>query len=169
MTEDSKRSLVSLHRHLHAQVIERLLEFYSALTSLDLAVARSRWATYEAALDAHATAEERVIFPACEGLDLPVKASVDILERDHDLIRSSSEKIGGLLDALDALPEAQRRQHLVRGMDPLVRLHRVLEHHGLRENDLLYPLAQERLSETERAPLYAALLNTAPLTERQGS
>lgn len=137
--------LPSVHARRHAEVIAACLDFTEALTTLDMARSRAAWSAFLARFEAHARVEEGSIFPACAALALPPKADLAMLARDHALLGQTIDDIDALLDALDTLDAAARRAWLVRHLDPLVRLHRTLEHHGEREDRLFYPLAAAAL------------------------
>jgi hemerythrin superfamily protein len=158
-THAHTQTLTELHAPLHQAVIDTFLHFVATLTTLDLDDAHLAWASFQHTLSTHVLAEETQIFPAGAHIELPPKASIEILERDHALILQTSTKIQDLLQTLTSASIPSRRPILARSLDPLVRLHRTLEHHGQRENELLYPLLDLHLSLSERQRLLGILQN----------
>ncbi len=157
LQRDADTDLCTLHARLHAAVIGDYLVFAATLTTLDLAAAGADWRYFRARFDAHAHAEENVVFPACAGLALPPKSDLAMLARDHALLRQTIDDIDALMVELDAVDVDSRRALLVRHLDPLVRMHRTLEHHGEREDHLFYPRAQAELDAPTRERLVIAL------------
>ncbi|MCC6624166.1 MAG: hypothetical protein IT385_23145 [Deltaproteobacteria bacterium] len=148
--------LPRVHARAHEAVIEACLAFAEALTTLDLARARAAWEAFLARFGAHADVEEGLVFPAATGLELPPKADLAMLARDHALLRQVISDLAALLDLLDATRPEARRALLVRHLDPVVRLHRALEHHGEREDRLFYPRAAALLPPEVSRALVAA-------------
>jgi hemerythrin-like domain-containing protein len=106
----------------------------------DAAAAARSWAAFASLLERHIADEDELIRPihqaACEAEPAPRGGSVDIVDRDHDKLRRHLEEIGRQLAALTSRTEPAAFLALLDRQKVLVDL---LEHHDLRETDLVYP------------------------------
>ena len=146
--------LTALNAALHADLEEGLLTTLDALTALDLPAAQERWGAFVGALERHKAVEDDVVFLRYAELG-PFErgGSPELLDADH---RSLDKVLGTCHEALAALegtPETGRRRAMVHSLEVFLRLRRVLEHHGLREERMCYPRLDARLSVEEQQEL----------------
>lgn len=140
-------ALSDLNQEIHDTLEDRLLSFYEALTALDLAAARERWAGWKRSFRAHLETEEAELMsrlPALVAEHVPQNPTLaKQVDGDHTILERTIAKIDA---ALASQPEDDRRA-LVRELDTYLLLRRVLEHHTLRECRHAYPLLEAHLDE----------------------
>lgn len=132
------RQLASDHAHL-----EQLFGAVTAgLRGGEPDSLRARWLELDHALECHLTTEEELILP---GFAQAFPSSAARLRQEHHDIRAALVQLGVDLD-LHELSSASA-----------ARLIRALRMHAHYEDDVLYPWAEQHLTELERPPLLARL------------
>ncbi len=154
-----KISLTLVNTAFHEAIDAALVDTYEALLALDLDAARTRWRRLNEGLAAHMEVEERLVFPRWEALEeRPPRSPADLYTRDHELVRRRLRDVSGVMAELALMAPEGRRRFLAQQLEPLVRLRGVLEHHGGREDEQLYPWLEARLPTATVAELSQALL-----------
>ena len=147
-------ALESFMEH-HARLNALFQAHQEALVGLEIARAQEALAAYRAALLEHMAFEEKQILPIYEKLPRIRGSGVEFFTGEH-------EKIRALLDAVRAIVEPLRaddpgvRARVVAAFDRSAVLKSLLEHHDLREGQLLYPRLAETLTPDEARALNQA-------------
>jgi len=182
------------YRYVHKGMLRELARLEAMAQELDEASLAEQGRPFrraarfaQAMIKNHALGEERVIFPALKALfrkalppgisRLPKLAgdfeeaagSVQALvEADH---RAAEELAGQLAAAAVRLMEtedaAERASLLRSSLRQAIALHAILSRHFQKENDLLLPLAQSRLSSQEQDDLMRQVEQALPLSDEQ--
>jgi hypothetical protein len=159
---DPFAEFVALHRAHHARLEELLLQCIEGLMAVDLAVARARFDVFARELEQGLALEDDVIMPAYRGLPTHApQGRPDVVEGDHVILRRSLTATQELLDALEALAPEHRRRAIAVHLPTVHRLLGVLEHHGAREDQHVYPATAPTLT---TAALQAATATLQALT-----
>jgi uncharacterized protein (DUF2249 family)/hemerythrin-like domain-containing protein len=103
------------------------------VANADFAVARERFAEFTCGLDRHIEAEEQILFPDFERRTGMKSGPTVVMRAEHIEIRKWMAAAAAALDAQD--PAGFR--------DALGQLRDVLEGHNLKEEQILYPMADE--------------------------
>ena len=153
MTEPDVRELMTRHRLLDAL----LLEHRTALVGLELDRARERLEAFAATLLAHMEHEEREVLPRYAALPRVRGGGVELFSGEHDKLKKLLADLRERASALDARAPGVRGA-IVALFDRTALFVGLLEHHDIREGELLYPRLQEALSPEERR----AILDSDP-------
>lgn len=155
---DDAGPITRLNARIHAAWDERLLQGIEALTALRLEEAREHLTLLAAELQAHAAREEAFILPKYERIGtFPRGASLEILDGDHRMLDKLAARAVAIVERLFEAPREDLRRQVVLHLDAFLRLRSVLEHHTLRETELMYPVLDDALDEDELRAALAAL------------
>ncbi|MFO0747583.1 MAG: hypothetical protein U1F43_18235 [Myxococcota bacterium] len=131
-------ALVVANQAAHARFLAALEEALVALTTLDLARATDAWSRLGAALARHERVEAELL-----ALQLDVVAprggGAALVVAEHRRLDLLHAEATATIAGLEAVPDDARRLAMVRGLDELLRVRHLLEHHGQREDDIVYP------------------------------
>ena len=153
-TTPSLKHLKRTHREL-AGLFRR---HQKSLLAGELSQARIRWKIYEMGLRAHLKEEEDILFPLYRQRAVPAPrgGSPDFFTGEHQKIR---EWLGRLRLRVDRLIGGPRKfQALIQLLDDEAFFKKYLEHHGLREDRILYP-ALDRLTTPKEKQALGRLLS----------
>jgi hemerythrin superfamily protein len=148
MATTSLKGLMEHHKALDAL----LLEHQEALVGLEIERARERFETFREALLAHMRHEDERILPRYALLPRVRGGGVELFSGEHRKIRELLDEVSGLVRALDRRAPSARRE-VVHAFDRTALLKGLLEHHDLREGQILYPRLDEATSEEEKRAL----------------
>ncbi len=110
--------------------------------------AAGRFATFAESLDRHIEAEEQVLFPVFEGMTGTSTGPTQVMRWEHQQIREWMRRISAALAGEAAVAAA----------DALGGLTEVLTSHNVKEEQMLYPMADSAVgSDAEREALVARL------------
>lgn len=135
--KDMEGGLAAYFEQDHRDCDARWADVEELLDAADIDLAHAAWQKYDASLRRHIAMEEKVLFPAFEAKSGAAGASpVAIMKMEHQQMVRLLEQIGGAMDAgnADAAMDAG---------DTLLML---TQQHNAKEEELLYPLAQELLA-----------------------
>jgi hemerythrin superfamily protein len=149
-------TLMTLMDH-HERLDALFAEHREALVGLDLDRAKERLEVWSRALFAHMEHEEKKILPRYALLPKVRGGGVDFFLGEHQRLRERIAEVKERLDPLDPTTPGLKTR-VVDLFDRLALLRGILEHHDLRERQLLYPRLDEATTEDERR----ALLEGAP-------
>lgn len=142
------QSTRALLEAVHAPLGRALKSLQFALMDRNLGQAQGALASLEAQLRRHMQAEEAILLPAYEkAVPTPPRGGApSLFLAEHDKLR---RLIKQLMQKLDAYPEAQPLTHdealgLMEAVHPLKQ---VMHHHEMREEKILGPNLDEKLSE----------------------
>jgi iron-sulfur cluster repair protein YtfE (RIC family) len=106
-----------------------------ALNQGDAETGRSAWTEFEAAMIRHFTMEEEVLFPAFEQATGMSQGPTAVMRMEHEQMKGLMKQISAALDAND-FDEA---------MDQGDTLLMVIQQHNVKEEGVLYPMAENTL------------------------
>ncbi|MCA9516485.1 MAG: hypothetical protein KC635_16205 [Myxococcales bacterium] len=148
-------ALVAVHAAVHDDLEARWWRSAEALTALHLADAKVRWADFAAALARHAEREDADVLPPFFAAGEPPRgASREIMAGEHERLVALAGDTGRALG--DVPDEGATRREAIDVLDQMLRVKHLLEHHGIREQELVYPRL-EGLGDEVRARVLAAL------------
>lgn len=157
-------SLTEVNARAHAALDEQALSFLEAVTAMELPEARRRFEAFRASLAAHLSFEDERVLPAIARVHAEHGAPGDLLPKhldgDHRILERTLRKADAALERLAS--GGGGRREMVRELDGLLLLRRVLEHHDERETRLGYPLLDHHLDEDTAASLRAGLEGATP-------
>lgn len=150
-------SLTELNGRIHAWLDDLLLEHLEALVALNLTEARRLWQRFAEALLKHAEVEDSVALPVYERLGaFPEGGQPSLLAAEHKGIERMLKTLTRRLEALSPTDPALRRKVVV-GLDRYMLFRHLIEHHTLREQNIFYPLLDEKARADEKARIAQAL------------
>ncbi|MGV6852505.1 MAG: hypothetical protein ACWA5R_10065 [bacterium] len=106
-----------------------------ALTELNIETALKHFKDFETDLSQHMQAEEQHIQPLIKQHENNLARQV---EGDHKILLKFVAKCDAFLHKLHQTPLAEQRLLMVQNLDAFIRLRAILEHHTIRENELVY-------------------------------
>ena len=156
---DEASQLLSFHRTLHQTLLDGLERGLVAAVALDFPQAARCFGAVAQTVTAHRRDEEAALAELSEH-EPPRGAGQALIVAEHDKLDALLATALATLDALSGLAELPldaQRLALVRHLDTLLRVKHLLEHHTLRENEILYPHLLIHLPEAKRQVLEHAL------------
>lgn len=155
---DEAPPLLARHRALHQALLDRLDHGLVAAIGLDFIHATNLFAAVATAVKTHRIDEEAALDVLAD--EPPRGAGRTLIVAEHDKLDALLATACATLEALSHLgdmPLDAQRLALVRHLDTLLRAKHVLEHHTLRENEILYPHFVAHLPATTRCALEQAI------------
>jgi len=151
---------------VHEELDRRLRAHRVRVMDRDGAEALRTWDAFARLLERHIADEEALVLPAYAELcrvDPPARGGApEIVDRDHDKLRSHLHEIGSRLQALVGAAGAEPFLALLDRQKILVDL---LEHHDLRETQLVYPHLLERIDSQCAERIRARLADSLTVSE----
>ena len=155
-------TLADLNGHIHAWLDEWLLRHLEALTALDLEVTKHLWRKFADALIAHAQVEDSVALPVYERLgNFPEGGQPSLFDAEHKGIERMLRSLAQRLESLSPNDPSLRRRIVV-NLDRYMLFRHLIEHHTLREQNIFYPLLDEKVEADEKERIKEALQNAMP-------
>lgn len=134
---DIESSLTEFFEQDHRDCDARWVDVEELLDTADIEVARSAWQKYDAAMHRHLAMEEEVLFPAFDAKSgMAGGGPVAVMKMEHQQMRGLLEQIGEAIEAGNA-EEA---------MDIGDTLLMLIQQHNVKEEGMLYPMAENLLS-----------------------
>ncbi len=134
---DIETSLTEFFEQDHRDCDARWVDVEELLDTADIEVARSAWQKYDAAMHRHLAMEEEVLFPAFDAKSgMAGGGPVAVMKMEHQQMRGLLEQIGEAIEAGNA-EEA---------MDIGDTLLMLIQQHNVKEEGMLYPMAENLLS-----------------------
>lgn len=150
----SSYSFVSL-LEVHGQLEELFLQHQEALLALDIPRARALLERYERALIVHMRDEDELLLPLYEQAGEAPRGPAELFTGEHEKIRRQVTRFFALVDELALAPTPRGVVALITDQALFKGL---MEHHDLRERELLYPTLDRAVpDEGERAQLLARM------------
>lgn len=157
--------LTDLNGKIHALLDELLLRHLEALTALKLNEARKVWGKFANGLLSHARAEDEVALPIYSRLGIfPEGGKPSLFDAEHKGIERMLKSLTQLLDELSPNEPSLRRK-VVTSLDKYMLLRHLIEHHTLREQNIFYPILDEKASDDEKQKVSKALKEATPVIE----
>lgn len=162
----TEKSLTELNGSIHAWLDDLLLRHLEALTDLNLAEARTIWQKFADALLNHAEAEDALALPVYEQLgNFPEGGQPFLFSAEHKGIERMLRSLTQRLENLSPNDPLLRRKVVV-GLDKYMLFRHLIEHHTLREQNIFYPLLDEKASSDEKERIADALKAAQARAER---
>lgn len=118
--------------------------FLEALTALNFTAANDHWHSFKHALAKHIEFEEAHIEPLVKKWE---NNTLKLIQSDHLILNRLMPKLD---HALGEIRKAdQPRTKLVKLLNDFIKMRNVLEHHDLREMEVLYPLLDTELEKKQ--------------------
>ncbi|MDP7061369.1 MAG: hypothetical protein QF489_00350 [Planctomycetota bacterium] len=135
----------------HAELTARLNQHLQAVVVGDLQGARSSFRSFAALLQAHSLAEDRVLIPVFQELELETNGcSIEILDKEHRKLRrllaDAFERV--FAEGADLTPAIR-----LSWIEDTRMLKEVLEHHDVRERAAFNPAFDQALDQAEASAL----------------
>lgn len=142
-------TLAEITTRYHRDLDELLWGHQEALLLRDLPLARGYFSLFRAAMEAHLEAENRLLLPLAESLELKGQWPISLYRHEHEKIR---QLLGRVADQLAVLPEQgrQARRALLSLLEYQRTVKNVIEHHEQREEKGLLPELDGVLSDARR-------------------
>jgi len=146
----------------HARFIETLEDALVAFTALDGEAALRSWAELARRIGAHQVVEEELlgVVATHEGTAPPRGGATALVIAEHRQLDKLHALATQRIELVHAAPIESRRLAMVRGLDDLLRFRHLLEHHGLREERIVYPHVAVALPHELRAGFAERLART---------
>jgi len=134
-------TLVTANQIAHARFIAALERALVSLTELDTERARDAWNELGTLLAAHQLIEEELLAHAVAYSDAtsPRGGAPSLILAEHRRLDQVHGIAAVKIAVLDRTPITERRLATVRALDDFLRLRHLLEHHGAREDQIVYP------------------------------
>jgi iron-sulfur cluster repair protein YtfE (RIC family) len=140
---------------VHGQLEELFLQHQEALVALDIPRARALLERYRRALEVHMRDEDELLLPLYERAGAAPRGPVELFSGEHEKIRRQLTRFFSLLDEL---AQAVTPRGVVALITDQALFKGLMEHHDLRERELLYPTLDRAVeSPDERATWLARL------------
>lgn len=150
-------SLTELNGHIHAWLDDLLLQHLEALTALDLTKANDLWQKFSDGLLKHAQAEDEFALPVYERLGkFPEGGHPSMFHAEHKGIERMLNSLTKRLKSFSPT-ELSLRHKIVVNLDKYVLFRHLIEHHTLREQNIFYPILDEKANGNEKASIAKAL------------
>ncbi|MFN3421565.1 MAG: hemerythrin domain-containing protein, partial [Armatimonadota bacterium] len=164
-----KRSLTELNGSIHAWLDDLLLRHLEALTDLNLAEARAIWQKFADALLNHSEAEDEIALPVYEQLgNFPEGGQPSLFFAEHKGIERMLNSLTQRLENLSPNDPFLRRKVVI-GLDKYMLFRHLIEHHTLREQNIFYPILDEKAIRDEKERIANTLKAAWEKAERTGS
>ncbi|MGQ9463988.1 MAG: hypothetical protein ACUVTP_13075 [Candidatus Fervidibacter sp.] len=160
--------LTDLNGKIHALLDGLLLRCLEALTALRLDEAKEVWGKFANALLSHARAEDEVALPIYSRLGIfPEGGKPPLFDAEHKGIERMLKSLTQLLDELSPNEPSLRRK-VVTSLDKYMLFRYLIEHHTLREQNIFYPILDEKASDDDKRNVSKALKEATPVIEGDG-
>lgn len=133
--------IVAANSAAHAAFITTFESALAAFTALDCATASAQWGELAAQIAAHQAVEEELLAALAAYPDLasPRGGATSLVLAEHQRLDHLHTVAAQQIAAVGATPLEARRLAMVRVLDDVLRFRHLLEHHGLREEQIVYP------------------------------
>jgi hemerythrin-like domain-containing protein len=140
--------------HVHAGLDAIFRAHQEALVRMQIDVARERLAEFEAAIRVHIRVEEALLLPVYRRAGPIPGGAPELYLTEHRKMLEYLERFRETLSRLTpALPDLPRE--IIALLDHEALFKHLMEHHDLREHNLLYPTCDRVTGEEERRELLA--------------
>ncbi len=144
-------SFLSLLR-LHEQLTELFLTHQEALLALDVNLALSRLQQFEQELRAHMQVEEELLLPVYSRAGQIPGGPIVFFTGEHRKMLEFLARFTETLQQLKTKP-ANLPREIIKLFDVEAMFKHLMEHHDLREQNILYPTLDKVTTESEREEL----------------
>lgn len=138
--------------HLHERLTELFLLHQEALLLLDMALAQSRLRQFEIELQAHMRVEEELLLPVYSRAGRIPGGPIEFFTGEHKRMLEFLARFDEKVTQLQNKP-ADLHRKIIELFDVEATFKHLMQHHDLREQNILYPTLDRITSETEREEL----------------
>lgn len=138
----------------HERADDLFLQHQEALMEMDMPRAHARLLAYQQALEAHMEAEEKLLLPVYERAGRIPGGPPEFFSGEHRRMREFLVRIYDMLHAMD--PGRPDRRRVIALFDHEAAYKHLVEHHDLREKNILYPALDRVTHAEERAVMLQA-------------
>jgi hemerythrin-like domain-containing protein len=149
-------SLLEIHEHLN----EMLLLHQEALLVLDVGLALERLKQFELELRAHMRVEEDLLLPVYARAGRIQGGPIEFYTGEHKRMLEFLARFTENLEALRANP-ANLKRGILKLFDEQALFKQLMQHHDMREQNILYPTLDKVTSEEERRDLLSRCRDVA--------
>jgi hemerythrin-like domain-containing protein len=142
---------------VHERLNEMFQKHQEALLEQDIAQARERLLAYERALLMHMRVEEDVLLPIYVRAGAIPGGPLELFLGEHRKMREFLQRFMATLAELETDPPDLKRR-IIRLFDEQTMFKHLVEHHDLREQNILYPTLDRLTTEAERRDLLGRCL-----------
>jgi len=132
---------------VHGALDELFLQHQEALVALDVPRARALLERYERALLAHMRDEDELLLPLYERAGAAPRGPAELFSGEHEKIK---RQLARFFVRLDELAQAVSPRGVVALITDQALYKGLMEHHDLRERELLYPTLDRAVPSEER-------------------
>lgn len=145
----------------HRALQKLILLHQQSLVSWKLEEAQGFLGDFEQELKKHIRVEDDLLFPLyCEMAPHPAGGAPEFFEIEHQKILWYLQRLSEKLNHLLSLPDSSERcLLLIAIIEEESRFKHLMEHHELREENIMYPLLDRRLDPEKREEVLATLRN----------
>lgn len=134
---DIESGLAAFFEQDHRDCDARWVDVEELLDTLDVEAARLAWQKFNAGMRRHIAMEEEVLFPALESAtSMGGSGPTAMMRMEHQQMR-------GLLDQIESAMESGDAEQAMDIGDTLLML---VQQHNIKEEDMLYPMAENVLA-----------------------
>ncbi len=139
--------IVAVNSAAHAGFVATFEAALVAFTALDCEAARLAWHALAEQVSAHQAVEEELLAVLATYTDAPAPrgGATALVLAEHRRLDQLHAIAAQQIAVVQATPVAARRLAMVRALEDVLRFQRLLEHHGLREAEIVYPHVVELL------------------------
>jgi iron-sulfur cluster repair protein YtfE (RIC family) len=141
-------SLVDVHERLD----ELFLLHQEALLAIDVPLAAERLLIFEREILAHMRVEEELLLPIYQRAGRVLHGPIELYTGEHKRMVEFLAKFKLALSSMQPTP-ADLERRIIKLFDHQALFKSLVEHHGSREEQLLYPILDRVTSEEEREEL----------------
>ena len=123
------------HEHFAALIEDALV----ALTALEFQRADVLWSELGALVAAHQEVEEALLAALPSDFKAPRGGSPSLVLAEHRRLNELHASVSAKVKSLSEVPEPDRRRAMVKSLDDVLRVQHLLDHHGEREQKIVYP------------------------------
>lgn len=133
--------IVAANDAAHARFLATFEDALVAFTALECSAAARAWNALGASMNAHQAVEEELLAALAAYPDLasPRGGATSLVLAEHQRLDHLHTVAAQQIAAVGATPLEARRLAMVRVLDDVLRFRHLLEHHGLREEQIVYP------------------------------
>ncbi|KJE26747.1 hemerythrin domain-containing protein [Geobacillus thermoleovorans] len=119
-----------------------------------LAELREKVESFVAALDPHSEREEGVLFPMMAEYIGRTTGPIAVMEYEHEQAKA---RLSMFLEKTTHLPETVDSEQALTLADAVIEAHHILDEHFMKEENVLFPMAERLLSDEEKEELFARI------------
>lgn len=157
-----KIMLANIIHNQHLELRELFMQHQEALLQGHFDAAITHLTHYDTCHQAHATLEERYLFPEFARIDRQTKWDVSLYEKEHEKIAVLFENISDDLNWLSEqqLSDSQKRRNIIALLDKERTFKGLTEHHEEREEDAMLRELNEQLEQPHIKELISDIKST---------